>query len=77
MLSNDNDIVTDDDDEDYNEMDDSNSYDDNSSISDDFDEDDSGGSEGDNISKTMKKRMATIPTGLISVITDAMDVIET
>jgi len=42
MLSDTNDLVTDDDDYDYNEMDDSNSYDDDNDIYDDFDEDDDG-----------------------------------
>ena len=57
MLSDANDIVTDDDDYDYNEMDDSNSYDDDNDIYDDFDEDDDGcddlrGSEDDDISSS-------------------------
>jgi hypothetical protein len=58
MLSDANDIVTNDDDYDYNEMDDSNSYDEDNNIYADFGEDDgcddSRGSENDDISSNHK-----------------------
>ena len=60
MLSDANDLVTDDDDYDYNEMDDSNNYDVDNDMYDDLDEDDNGcddsrGSEDDNISSSYEE----------------------